>query len=1503
MSVKEHKLNKKRILIIAVAVMLLVSAVFAAFHLFGSKVKSSGAPLPQGYSISLEPPADGSDPGDYTALQNIGYIVGRLARREYYHSESVSTADAAALGGMVNVRQNVVGSKDYKDGILIVCAVSTSESSFAPSKAIQRFYGKDTAIVRTAASDKKSDWNGIDTQWSEGEPSEILDKDQHTSRYGLWATEFSDYVVNADTLLSEDAVPVLEGDEYILTVSLSVSEDAATGKKDSTEYYKRQMRTMGDLDDYPSFKSAELTFHFTKDWTLNKLETHEIYSSKKGFTAECDGKNVVTFSYDEASVDVSDYDSYFCRYADAAATGPEQEELSAFDYLTQAFAPVLTNESTAFAISGKLAGQEVAGAALVRMNGASLEGLQVRLGGLEVFYGGDAVALKYKDFFGKMALSDLLPLFGSGMSVELPDMSALESAVGEGTFVRTETGATLSFAIALGTESIPLTFEFSQDGEEIAWERIGAKADLFGIEAELSVTPSQEEQDFTSPDLAEATDLKPLVQAAASLVQGKSFEVGINYVGGQFGLRGSLLADLSEGVALQADLTLAAGGKEFPVALKLIGEDVWIGVAGIRVSSSLSELESCLKKYAEYLPQAELPALDFGAADIVAAVLSLDFDGIVKQLALNESGLTLKVDGDALLAGLKGLIGGTDLKVGELSAAFDAASGQFAVNVLGAEITLCAGEQRIEAPTDASGYVPLSKFLEIADAALAMANAKDIAFTFAGNAQVSGVQMPLELSGRVTFADGLQILLDFVIDDAHNVRVYYCDGNLQFGYNGYKMNVAENELKTVADSFSSLFASQKAGTSQFAAPLMLFGADGIDLASLIGSIQMAVSGDALQISLDLSKVLSGGAAEGLQIAAEKGTLCLRAESVSAFGLTVKGMQVTAQAGEGALDGSVAGKECSNVFEFLLNAYTQIAQTDDLSLSVEYDAADLYALVEGRVSLGREESTAQVTLSLQFDATLLEGGKAAPTGSHYIRLTVLDDWLYAGYSTVGFEGGNPLKVKMPVSALFEAGNTVLPLLAPLLGIGEDVYYFEFVNRILGGAYENINSGIFGVMDTQEWCDLILNIIDEYTAEDVAAKAAESAAQVTADLDSLRIEIASDGLKVTAAALYGGAEIAVPADADGYIDVSTIAQLLQDLKYSYRYADTGGYRLSGTVELKLHVLGMDLLTLPISLDIRVGFEDGADISERAPYVYIKTFVPKKSLVLNITRADTMTEIVIRGGKVYMLRSIGENADSSMAVRREFVEIKKEYHFPQFHVNANQYYYDVTTRYYYTTASSDYRVMTLADFAGGGTEGILQQVYYIFNLHSDVTDIIDGQIEENGSQGSETVLYDAGDMVNSYSAVRAGDTLTGYSLELNLAAITGDADTFDIVSLNIGRSFSQTSGGVDYYDLTSLEANMSMLDDLIEVKVKFRHEKPGSGSEADELSRQVIDLLSAQGEAAAGSGMQSGSLPIQKQWYVDREETERLCEKCNSAEVKRWGTNNWEWSEAVGDWVQIG
>ena len=1370
MKTTERKFSKKRILIIAVAVLLLISAVFAFFHLFNGGVKGTGAPLPQGYSISLTPPDDGSKPESHTALENIGYMVGRLSAREFYHTESKSTAKASIMG----VTQSVVGSKDYKDGILIVSTVSTSNSSFAPSKALQRFYGEDKVVIRTAASGNKDDWNGLATEWSTGEPAEILDKSLHTSKYGLWATEFSDYVVTENTLLSTDAVPVQEGDEYVLTVELSVSADAATGRKDATEYYKRQMLTMGDLDDYPAFSSVEMTFRFTEDWTLLSLDVNEAYSSKKLITANVQGTNTVTFSYDESSVDVSAYDSYFCKYADAATTGPEETELSAFDYLTNGFATVLTQEKTAFAVEGTVNGRAVSGKALLRMEGGALKGVQAVLGGLDVLYENEQVYLRYKDFFGKVALSDLSGLLQGETSAIGLDMAALEKAVSAGTFLKTETGATLSFCLALGDLEVPLTFEFSKEEELIRWTNISATLEFMGIEAKLNVTPSEEENSFPVLDTSKATDLYPAIENIISLAESRNFELNIAYAGNDVSAEGTLWLDVSDGLRVSGALNAVVQGKVIPIGFTLEGENLWLNVYDIKIKATLSELQGCLEEFGALLPEGVLPELnlpnvDGDLSEVIGAVLSLDFDGIFRTLKLTESGLVLSVDADVLLEGLKPLIGEIGIRPGVVEAEYSIADNAFSLSAMGLSMRIKESGKQITEPENAAEYVPLMKFAEIAQAAVNIVRSEDIAFTLYGETTVQEVPMFVEAEGRIGFSDGLWIALSVLINDRHVVDIDYNDGTLQFAYNGYKMIVAETEWKTVADSFSSLFASEKDGTDTMSEPMLLFGADGLDLFAFIQSVKMAVSQDgALQIAMDLSKVLNGASLQGFEILVQDGVLQAAAESFELYGTAFENMVLGLRAGSGdwlVSDRLQKAQQCSNVFEFLLNSYSGLTAADDLSLEISYTSAELTALVGGRIRFVQAAESAQVRLDLQFSAEIL-----TPSGNHYIDLAIVENMVYAGYSIIGSEGGTPLKVKMPVSSLFGAGETVLPLLAPLLGIENDTYYYAFVNKILSGYYETINSSIFGVMNTKEWCSLILGIIDEYSGKEVSRSAA-AGASVAVDLNGQRITVQADGLTIGLAALQGAEAIAAPADADNYMDVSTIAQLLQDVLFAYNYKDFG-YHLSGNI--KMQVLGIEL-DLNIGLDVYIGVdEDGSvylnvQITTGGYSNGLATILIGTSVIIN---GDTVTDLTIQDGNLYMSRTQTTYFKSGwFGLGGSFTALE--------------------------TPSYAYRAMSMEYFLQ--TQNLMTQLFFAVNMSDAMSEYI---IEKAGAEGAGQDptgnTNDVGQMLTSYSA-----NAQGYTLGLNIGAIANNSSLGEL-TLNIGRE--QRADGK--YDLKQLNGTMTLV-----------------------------------------------------------------------------------------------
>ncbi len=703
MKVKKRFTRKKKFLIAAAALLLIIAlGVTFLFACSNTGADGKSAAPAESKSICLTPPDDGSLPTDHTGLENVGYIIGRLLSREAYHTENVSTAKASALFGAVNVTQNVVGSKDYKDGILITSSISTSTSSFAPSKAIQRFYGAETAVVRTAASSKASDWNGLQTEWSQEAPSEILDKEQHEGRYGLWATEFSDYVINEETCLSFGEI-ASEGDAYSLTIELEPNE--------STYYYKNQMKTMGDLDECPVFSSVRLTMHFTADWTITSMDIAETYSSKKGFTADCEGNAVITYYYDESKVDVSAYETYFVNYADAATTGAGEQEMTASDYLSKGFASVLGGESR-FAVQAEADGNAFAGNVLLDMSGGSLNKLQAEIGSLRVLYEGGALYAQYKDFLGKLALDGEESPIG-----ELNfDIASLQEGLECGEPVKDGQNVTVACSFPFGDTELPLVFGFTETAEkDVSLSYIEVTLDVFGTEVFLRVEPAENGGEFAEIDTAAAVDLKPYIEDIYGLFVSGRYALSVSYGGEAFAVKGNIAAE-TEPFALYGELEISAdaslfGGAEgeilrLPVTVSVLDGEVWLKAGNIAVKTSLSELEEGLNEIFA-LAGAGLPeSFSADAKEIVFGLLRLDFDKIVKKLALSETSLELIVDGDALLDGLSGIIGQQDIAVGDVKASYDAQEKCFAVDILGVSLTLAGGTQPIEAPDDAE-YIQL----------------------------------------------------------------------------------------------------------------------------------------------------------------------------------------------------------------------------------------------------------------------------------------------------------------------------------------------------------------------------------------------------------------------------------------------------------------------------------------------------------------------------------------------------------------------------------------------------------------------------------------------------------------------------------------------------------------------------------------------------------------------------------------------------------------------------
>ena len=1351
---KKFSRKKKWIIFLAVFLCVIVSGVTVFFACSGGGAAQPFDEQPsESMSYRLDPPDDGSLPEDHTQLENLGYIVGRLMSRGYYHTDSSSEVSANALG--VTVNQYVEGGKNYKDGVLIASTFSRGEGLGAPSPvAMQKFFGADKAVIRSAVSSDPADWNGSETEWDAGEPSEILSREQYSSRYGLWGTEFSDYVMQEDTILSFEEI-VREGEEYVLSFSLDPVE--------STHYYGNQMITMGGLSACPAFEYVNVTLRYTEDWSITEMRISEKYTSSKGFIkAETTGETVISYSYDEADADVSDYEEYFIRYAQAETTGPTETERTASDYLAEGFGSVLVSDRTAFAIEAKIGEKTVSGTALLHMSGADAGTMQFAVGALNVLIdiNGGEVFLSYKDFNGRLAFADAMALLGVSGGFSLDSlMPALEEAIAGGTVSKGEGSAEVSVVLPLGDMSVPLGFGFSETDEGVSWSYIDAALSLAGTQISLHVTPAPADTELAPVDTEGAVDLFPYIEDILGLVQGKAFSLTVNYAGDGFALAGDVVVDTALGAA-SGEVLLTAGGVSVPVGFIYAGGEIWLSAGGAKVRAQAGEWLDAL------LPMLgisfEMPDTDIAA--LLGALVGADYDAIFKGLSLTEGQLSLAIDGDALLAAFAPDAG---VSLGDITAVYDREKGSFSVGVLGAELTLAGTEEEVSLPADADSYVLLrpDDVLPFIEPIAALSSAKDIAFEGYAETEIEGLKLTLGITGEVWFADpeAVRVYLGLVVNGTEEIEIYYADGKVTLAYGAYGMEVAESELKSLAEKFSSLFAAEEG----MPVSALLLSSDGLDLAALLDGIKLlGANENGIQFAADLSALLDGMNVTARIGAAENG-LTLTEGGLTVAGVALNNVSAQVYAAENAFTPDFSGVTmCDDVFELLLNAYIQFADSEFLTLSFDYEDESMKADMTAALRLKRTEEN--IVFELAAEAVISAGGS-----NYYMQVSVVDTYAYIYFSLIGFEdsayypeavaeGVSPLRAKIAVSSLFDMSSEAMPLIVSLMGLNKnELYYFNFVVELLGGTYETINSDIFGTKTAEEWADLIIGIIKEYTGDAQAQDVSSGNISVSFDAENLALILSGSGMNVV---LSAGGEREIKAPSDGYTDYSSLAGLVKVLMGSITQSETtedaegnpvesaeinSYYYLSGAVTGSLG--SIDLTSIGVAASVYVGDDFGVTVNVRLDVSYF----------VGVFKGDTVLEMTIEDGMVYMVRTQTTAADSVLGL----VEVNLDEPIVL------------------------YRVTTLDNFFGD----ILSHLGFLFNF----SDSINEQIAGAGSGGSgKSAVTDIGGILTSYEAGQTESGMPQWSFGLDLSSLTDGVLASSTLSLyadaeNVlqGMSFTAT------------------------------------------------------------------------------------------------------------------
>ena len=721
-----------------------------------------------GKTVCYELPTDGSTPDQHTGIENIGYMVYRLQNQPSYYSE---------MHGKVStmIEQTVETYKQYNDGVMIAADISVSSMV---KTAQQTCFVGDYVLWRGPATGA-AEWNGLDTEWVTKDPTKITLED-YKANYGLPGTDFSVYILNADTVLSASDVTVNGDGTYSQTFELNPETDAAP------YYYRQKMLTTGGLDEWPTFSSITVTYTFDSTWQILSSVIDESYSAKMIVSVGCTAHYVTTYEYDTDKAVSDDYEQYYSNYADKPVSElPSGGEITSVGCLTQAFGDVLTGPAT-FNVTLDINGNPLEGAVYVDINKMDI---RAAFGDLRLWYAGNEVCLALGDLKAKVSVEEFAALLGgmlpegSSDFSEAIDVNAILEQLGNGAFVVGDTQATLDTTLSLFGMDLPVCFSFNL-GDTITLGSV--KADLaFGdFSLGIAVTSgTQVPEGLPASDKDSYIPLMPYVNALVDLFTNDVLSADISYANGGLSLDGQISVNVKD-FAAAGEFSVGYGKISKRLSFSFDGESVYLNLDGVKLRANAEEAVALIGKYVD-LPELK-GAIDIGS--IVGAVLSLDVDSLV-QMSESDNTLQIAVKGTELLKAF-----GVEFELGDV--ALNVTESGLTASALGAEIAVTAGEPFT---ADTEGYADIVRYAGYLIDLFSNENLKAAVFYANGDIAVNG-----------TVALNLKDLLvkgEFVVTYKNvqkDVKVIYGGNVIYLELDGLKVKASVEEALALVKEFVAI---------------------------------------------------------------------------------------------------------------------------------------------------------------------------------------------------------------------------------------------------------------------------------------------------------------------------------------------------------------------------------------------------------------------------------------------------------------------------------------------------------------------------------------------------------------------------------------------------------------------------------------------------------------------------------------------------------------------------
>lgn len=243
-------------------------------------------------TLELERPLNGTI-NNLNPLDNVFISLRVFKDQKYFQSNSTGTANAKFFG--INYTQNIEIIKKREKNLNFVQQVSRS---MLKKTAEQKMVFEDFSVIRSA-----NEITNSSIEWKKTGKKILMD--EYLELYGYKPLYYTGYILNYKTIINYKILKN-EADEFTILLDL----DPLTSVND----YKVDVKTNGNMNDYPTFYKTCLTISMNKDWEITKLIVEEEYdASMVGLgNLRCVTKMVEYFSYEEKEIlEKSFYQAYF----------------------------------------------------------------------------------------------------------------------------------------------------------------------------------------------------------------------------------------------------------------------------------------------------------------------------------------------------------------------------------------------------------------------------------------------------------------------------------------------------------------------------------------------------------------------------------------------------------------------------------------------------------------------------------------------------------------------------------------------------------------------------------------------------------------------------------------------------------------------------------------------------------------------------------------------------------------------------------------------------------------------------------------------------------------------------------------------------------------------------------------------------------------------------------------------------------------------------------------